>query len=90
MRPSFIFALILTFFIILDLSFMSRVFHSETQQVLIEHDLLTESLGLSDLCLSTEARYTRHLSVTDHTAPFMDHPGAMEHFPSGSFYRSLQ
>jgi hypothetical protein len=41
-------------------------------------------LGLTDLCLFTEARYTRHLSQSDHFAPFQDQPGALEHFPSGS------
>lgn len=43
-------------------------------------------LGLSDLCLATEARYTRHPAVTDLVVPFMDHPGAMDHFPTGSFW----
>lgn len=40
--------------------------------------------GLSDLCLVTEARYTRHLSQADVHAPFQDHPMALEHFPSGA------
>jgi hypothetical protein len=40
--------------------------------------------GLTDLCLSTEARYTRHPSQADRFAPFQDHPAALEHFPSGS------
>ncbi|WP_136810023.1 hypothetical protein [Desulfosediminicola flagellatus] len=47
-------------------------------------------LGLSDLALSTEARYTRHLAVSDVVVPVMDHPGAIEHFPSGSFFRPIQ
>lgn len=42
-------------------------------------------LGLADLAVSTEARYTRHPAVSDQLAPFMDHPGGLEHFPSGSF-----
>ena len=42
--------------------------------------------GLSDLSISTEARYTRHPSVSDPVVPFMDHPGNIEHFPSGSFW----
>ena len=44
------------------------------------------SLGLSDLSLATEARYTRHPALSDLVVPFMDHPGAIEHFPSGSFW----
>jgi hypothetical protein len=41
-------------------------------------------LGLTDLCLFTEARYTRHLSQADYHSAFQDHPLAFEHFPSGS------
>jgi hypothetical protein len=47
---------------------------------------ITAGLGLTDLCISTEARYTRHPAVSDSVVPFMDHPGAIEHFPSGSFW----
>ncbi|MGW8287542.1 MAG: hypothetical protein ACWGOD_04810 [Desulfobulbales bacterium] len=43
-------------------------------------------LGLTDLCVATEARYTRHPAVSDPVAPFMDHPGAIEHFPTGSVW----
>ena len=45
---------------------------------------LAKRLGLTDLCLFTEARYTRHLSQADWHSAFQDHPGALEHFPSGS------
>lgn len=45
---------------------------------------LVRDLRLTDLCLFTEARYTRHPSMADRHAPFQDHPLAMEHFPSGS------
>ena len=45
-----------------------------------------EVFGLSDLCIATDARYIRHLAVSDQVAPFMDHPGAIEYFPSGSFW----
>jgi hypothetical protein len=41
-------------------------------------------LQLTDLCLFTEARYTRHLSQTDLYSAFQDHPAALEHFPAGS------
>jgi len=49
-------------------------------------DIVTSSLGLTDLCIATEARYTRHPAVSDPMVPFMDHPGALEHFPTGSFW----
>ena len=39
-------------------------------------------LRLSDLALSTEARYTRHPAVSDSAVIGMDHPGGLDHFPS--------
>lgn len=45
---------------------------------------LVRELGLSDLSLFTEARYTRHPSQADRHAPFQDHPAALEHFPTGA------
>jgi len=41
-------------------------------------------LGLTDLSLWTEARYTRHPSQADLHSAFQDHPTALEHFPTGS------
>lgn len=48
------------------------------------------SLQLTDLCLSTEARYTRHPALSDRHAAFQDHPAALEHFPSGSIIFPLR
>lgn len=45
---------------------------------------LTRALGLTDLALFTEARYTRHPSQADLHTPFQDHPMSFDHFPSGS------
>lgn len=45
---------------------------------------LLRGLQLTDLCLVTEARYTRHPAMADSHAPFQEHPLAFEHFPSGS------
>jgi hypothetical protein len=45
---------------------------------------VVRNLGLTDLCLFTEARYTRHLSQADLYSAFQDHPVALEHFPTGS------
>ena len=45
---------------------------------------MVKTLQLTDLCLFTEARYTRHPAMADRHAPFQDHPLALEHFPSGS------
>jgi hypothetical protein len=41
-------------------------------------------LELTDLCLFTEARYTRHPTQADLHTAFQDHPLSLEHFPSGS------
>jgi len=55
----------------------AETWHSEQQQ-------LVRTLGLTDLCLATEASYTRHPAMADRFVPFQDHPMAFEHFPSGS------
>ena len=38
---------------------------------------------LTDLCLFTEAPYTRDPSQSDLHSGFQDHPAAFEHFPIG-------
>ena len=60
---------------------LSASYHDKT---LTEKKLLVQKLGLTDLCLFTEARYTRHLSQADLHSAFQDHPMGFEHFPSGS------
>ncbi len=45
---------------------------------------IVKVLTLTDLCLFTEARYTRHPSMTDLNTPFQDHPMSLEHFPTGA------
>ncbi|MEY2632650.1 MAG: hypothetical protein RIR00_1304 [Pseudomonadota bacterium] len=54
------------------------------RQRLAQNRALVAQLGLTDLALFTEARYTRHPSQADYHAPFQDHPSALEHFPSGA------
>jgi hypothetical protein len=46
--------------------------------------MLVKTLGLTDIALLTEARYTRHLSLADLHSPFQDAPMVIEHFPAGS------
>ena len=93
MRPSHIFILTILFLLLLDTALYS---HVRFQQATVQqpsaqlNDVVTAGLGLTDLCLTTEARYTRHPAVSDPIAPFMDHPGALEHFPSGSFWAAPQ
>ncbi len=45
---------------------------------------LVRSLSLTDLCLFTEARYTRHPSMADLHTAFQDYPLSLEHYPTGS------
>ncbi len=45
---------------------------------------LVGKLQLTDLCLFTDARYTRHPTMADLNTPFQDHPLSFDHFPSGS------
>ena len=90
-RPVHLFSLLLAVLCILNISlyFFSIHRQAELHRNALQFDVVTSSLGLTDLCVSTEARYTRHPAVSDPIAPFMDHPGAIEHFPSGSFLRPV-
>jgi hypothetical protein len=45
---------------------------------------LTAQLGLTDLALFNEARYTRHPALADLHTAFQDGPSSLDHFPSGS------
>jgi hypothetical protein len=47
-------------------------------------EALVRRLDLTDPCLFTDARYTRHLSQADRFSAFQDHPRALEHLPSGA------
>lgn len=51
---------------------------------LADEAAIARRLVITDLCLFTEARYTRHPSQADRFTPFQDHPTSLEHFPSGS------
>ena len=43
---------------------------------------LVDITGLVDPCLANEARYLRHLSITEPSIPFQDFPGAFDYLPS--------
>lgn len=45
---------------------------------------MVRELHLTDLCLFTDARYTRHPSMADLHTAFQEHPMSFEHFPSGT------
>lgn len=61
----------------------SRVRASMGEDGMVMRQLVAR-LGLTDLALFTEARYTRHPSQADLHSALQDHPLALEHFPSGS------
>lgn len=87
-RPVYFLLVLLAVFSVVDISLY---FFSQYRQVQFLNnrevfDVVTSGLGLTDLCVATEARYTRHPAVSDPVVPFMDHPGAVEHFPTGSFW----
>lgn len=49
---------------------------------------LATRLGLTDPCLATEARYTRHPTQADLFAPRQDGPGVLDRMQSGALLRS--
>ncbi len=86
MRKSSIFlAFLLVNTLALCLVFVEAHFRrSDDMRRLRQEIKVVESLQLTDLCLATEARHTRHPSQADRHSPFQSHPGALDHFPSGS------
>ena len=90
MRPSHILLLFLLMLILIDgtLYLHSKHLGNDLKSEQALQAITVAGLGLTDLCIATEARYTRHPAVSDAMAPFMDHPGAIEHFPTGSFWNA--
>jgi hypothetical protein len=90
MRPSHILFVFLLLLILIDgtLYFHAKRLGSDLKDEQAVQIIAVAGLGLTDLCVATEARYTRHPAVSDPMAPFMDHPGAIEHFPTGSFWNA--
>jgi hypothetical protein len=78
------------FFMFVNMVLLAMLFvHALTEEkrnlsVLEEKRAMVEKHRLTDLCLFTEASYTRHLAVSDRHTAFQDGPFALEHFPSGS------
>ena len=86
MRGSTIFLLFTSISILLFCLLPLHASHADLKDrsVLKAQMLTLQKLQLTDLSLSTEARYTRHPAMADRHAAFQDHPLALEHFPSGS------
>lgn len=88
MRPSRLLLFFLIFLFCCDAGLLlhRQMLIAEQSGSLPKLATTVSGLGLTDLAVATEARYTRHPAVSDSVAPFMDHPGAIEHFPTGTFW----
>jgi len=82
-KKFFFFILIQGIILILLLAHSFYQIHAD-QSWLQEKKQMVRDLELTDLCLFTEANYTRHLTQSDRHTPFQNSPMAFEHFPSGS------
>ncbi len=71
---------VLLFFLMIHPTLVGRQ-HEDRQRTARK---MVRELHLTDICLFTEARYTRHLSQADLHSAFQDLPTSFEHFPSGS------
>lgn len=86
MRKSSIFLIfILSCTLALALAFVDAHLQTAGELPRLRQEIkVVETLKLTDLCLTTEARHTRHPSQADWHSAFQSHPGALDHFPSGS------
>lgn len=64
--------------------FHAGIYQQINAPLIAQNGEMVRVLGLTDLCLFTEARYTRHPALADLSTPFQDHPVSLEHFPSGA------
>jgi hypothetical protein len=84
-RSTLLFIFLLTSLALVGLMFVhALVMRRIDRPLLRERAEMVRVLGLDDLCLFTEARYTRHPVMADLNSPFQDYPMSLEHFPSGS------
>ena len=64
----------------------ARLAQKAAEPAVREKKELVRSLELTDLCLFTEATYTRHPSQATLHVPFQEQPASFDHFPSGSLF----
>jgi len=81
--------LLLMFYLVTGIGLVATLIDAQISREQVANNLqqrakLVRQLGLTDLALFTEARYTRHPSQADLHSAFQDHPMALDHFPSGS------
>jgi hypothetical protein len=84
-KSSLFFLYALSLLLLLGLVFLHASFEKKAEAEALRARVdLVKRHGLTDLCLFTEARYTRHPTQADFHSPFQDSPLTLDHFPSGS------
>jgi len=88
MRPAVQFLMFMLVIAAAQVSVIGLAQHQRVSSAGIEEQMqaAVTTFGLSDLCIATDARYIRNPALSDQLAPYMDHPGNIEHFPTGSFW----
>lgn len=71
---------IFTFFV-----FYSRAVVSNDQRLSQEAEIV-RLLHITDMCVATESRHTRHIALPEPAAAFQDIPGFLDHFPTSTFF----
>ena len=74
------------FLVVACIFFHARYLHSMWDDSVSANCAMTSVLGLSDLAISTEARYSRHLALSDIFSAFQDTPSGLDILPSGTFF----
>lgn len=85
-RHVLFFTFLMLVFVLLGIFFHARCLKSHWDYMSADNRILASMLGFSDLSLSTEGRYIRHLSLSDSFSPFQDTPCGFDLFPSGTFF----
>ncbi|MCC5945438.1 MAG: hypothetical protein JJT94_10930 [Bernardetiaceae bacterium] len=90
LKPTYITltAICLLFLMVMMAPIYSRWKQNERIEFYQKQRHLAQTLLLSDFCLSTESRHTRHLNNSELIGAFQDFPAYHDHFPSSSFFRS--
>ncbi len=87
-KPTFVALFFLTGFVAILLTAIdANIRQHRSMELLNRRAKLVSELGVSDLALFTEARYTRHLSLSDRHSAFQNSPASFDHFPTGSLYQ---
>lgn len=80
----FILFMFLSIVVLGILAFHARTSSADARGSQEERKNLVRHFMLTDICLFTDARYTRNPSMADMNASFQDNPLSFDHFPSGS------